>query len=291
MADAQPTTTPLAGVVDVHVHSAPDTVPRRLDDVEVARAAAAAGMRGVVLKNHQFPTADRARLAATLVPGIDVLGGVVLNAAAGGLNEAAVRAALAVGGRIVWMPTLSAENFRRYMRRTGGSAHLRQLGTGQKVVRVTVAGAPVAALDPILDLLAAHDAVLATGHLSPEETRVVIARARALGVRRILVTHPEQPIMAMPLELQRELADDGVFLERCYINLIEGHTDPARLLAEIRALGVEHVVLSTDLGQSHNPPPVEGMRAYHEVLLAAGLTEAEWQVLAVQNPSRLLGLE
>ena len=48
----------LAGVIDFHVHSAPDSRPRSVSDHEVARMAANADMRGIVLKNHFTMTAD-----------------------------------------------------------------------------------------------------------------------------------------------------------------------------------------------------------------------------------------
>src|ERR1700682_4450570 len=97
---------PLVGAIDTHVHSAPDTIARKQDDIELARTAAAAGMRAIVLKSHHFPTADRAALAQRYVEGVIVLGGLVLNAtAAGGLNPEAVRSAITVGGKVFWLPT------------------------------------------------------------------------------------------------------------------------------------------------------------------------------------------
>ncbi len=74
-------TPPLAGVIDFHVHSGPDSRPRSLSDVEVARIAQRAGMRGLVFKNHFTMTADRAALAMEAVDGIEIFGGVVLNRA------------------------------------------------------------------------------------------------------------------------------------------------------------------------------------------------------------------
>src|SRR5438445_4289963 len=81
----------LAGVIDFHCHTAPDSVPRSINDFELARLARDAGMRSIVLKNHFAPTADRAQLLMREVPGIAVFGGLVLNRAVGGLNAEAVR--------------------------------------------------------------------------------------------------------------------------------------------------------------------------------------------------------
>lgn len=98
----------LRGVIDVHVHSAPDVIARSLDAVDAVRLAKAAGLRAIVLKNHCEPTASWAYFAGKAVPGIEVFGGIALNRPVGGVNPAAVsRMARLPGGRgkIVWMPT------------------------------------------------------------------------------------------------------------------------------------------------------------------------------------------
>jgi len=65
----------------------------------------------------------------------------------------------------------------------------------------------------------------------------------------------------------------------------------ARIVAEIRRVGPESTVLATDFGKSPLPPPVEGMRAYVAALLAEGFSERDIQLMASENPSRLLGLD
>lgn len=95
----------LEGAVDLHVHSAPDVDRRRCDDLELAREAEAAGMGAVLIKSHQNSTVERAWLVGRCVPGIRVYGGLVLNETVGGLNVAAVRLAVRLGTRQIWMPT------------------------------------------------------------------------------------------------------------------------------------------------------------------------------------------
>lgn len=284
-------TGPLVGAIDTHVHSAPDTVARAQDDLELARSAAAAGMRAIVLKNHHFPTADRAALAERHVPGIRVLGGLVLNAtAAGGLNPEAVRASLQIGGRVFWMPTISAENHLAYMAQGRGGTNLQNLSSSRVPVAVVHDGRTLPALDAVLELIADAGAVLATGHLAPAETLAVVERAHALGVTRIVVTHPELALVAMPLDVQRDLGARGVLFERCYLNVLEGR-DPASVLADAREAGIATTVLATDLGQAANPPATEGMAAWYRRLSEVGMTDEEWDLMARRNPARLLGLE
>ena len=59
----------------------------------------------------------------------------------------------------------------------------------------------------------------------------------------------------------------------------------------IQAIGVEHCIMSTDLGQYWNLPPAEGMRFFMAILLRNGLSEKDIEVMAKVNPSRLLGLD
>ena len=103
----------LRGTIDIHVHSDPDNVPRSVDGLDAAKQARAAGMRGIVLKNHYDPTAGLAYLARKEAPGLEVFGGIDLNLSVGGMNTAAVEhlAQVAGGwGRFVWMSTFDAEN-------------------------------------------------------------------------------------------------------------------------------------------------------------------------------------
>jgi hypothetical protein len=117
-----PDTQSLAGVFDIHVHCGPDSMPRTVDAIDVARLARDEGMRGLVLKNHYEPTASLAYVARKLVPGVEVFGGIALNLTVGGINAAAVeRMSMVTGGwgRFVWMPTFDSESQVRYSRENG----------------------------------------------------------------------------------------------------------------------------------------------------------------------------
>src|SRR5687768_9529919 len=181
----------LSGVIDLHIHTAPDLRPRKLDDVGVARAAAARGMRAVLIKSHVTLTADRAHLVEQIVPGIRVFGGLALNHAVGGINSAAVDVALRLGAAEIWMPTLSA--WAQQHDRMGRGISIYQDGrVADRVIDV-------------LRLIADHDAILGTGHLSTQEVVDLVPVARELGVRKILVSHPEHPPVEMPPSVQEEL--------------------------------------------------------------------------------------
>jgi len=160
----------LEGAVDLHVRSSPDVDRRRFNDLELARAAKDAGVGAILIKSHQNSTVERAWLVAQCVPGIRVYGGLVLNETVGGLNPAAVRLALALGARQIWMPTRSAQNHRMHHGQAGGISILDAQGRLLPVV------------EEILRAMAQSDCILGTGHLSPLEASVLIEAAAALGV-------------------------------------------------------------------------------------------------------------
>ncbi len=271
----------VVGLIDLHVHSAPDLQPRLADDVDVARAATIAGLRAILLKSHDTLTADRAAIAEKVVGGVRVFGGLVLNEAVGGLNPRAVEVALQMGAREIWFPTLDAANHRRLHGQTGGITILAEDGRVRPAVY------------QILDLLRDADVALGTGHLAIGETAVLVRLARERGLRRIVVTHPEAPFIAMPVALQEELRGEGVFFERCYLNILASPDSEAALAevaAQIRRVGVGSTVLATDLGQAGNPPPPEGLSRFVGGLLRTGLNERDIRVMAAENPAYLLGL-
>ena len=115
-------------------------------------------------------------------------GGQVLNQHVGGLNPAAVEAALMMGARVIWMPTTDAH--------TQAAAGLPRLCLLRPALPdTTYAISPVDwsvedRARRILALIADADAVLATGHLSGPEVAWLLEAAQRAGVRRKVLTHP-----------------------------------------------------------------------------------------------------
>jgi hypothetical protein len=286
----------LRGAVDMHIHAAPDIVPRLLNDFELAEAARAAGMAAIVLKSHHMLTADRAQIAQKTFPDVKVFGGLALNfPACGGLNPEAVKVAIRMGAKIIWLPTLSAANHIEKTK-TRVTGNLGLMSQGFKPQSVCVVGdnrVVVPELVEILTLIAEADIILATGHLSVPEIKAVVAAARAVGVQKILVNHPELWLIGMSIQDQRALAATGAMMEVCIRSATApGHAElSAAVLAErIKALGAEHVVMATDYGQVDSPPAPEGMRRYIAQMLGCGIPSTDIDVMTKVNPSRLLGL-
>lgn len=268
----------LDGVIDLHVHFGPDVRPRKTTLVDLARVAAEAGMRALMAKNHHTSTVLAAAAVAGQDPGIQVCGGLALNEWVGGLNPGAVEAAIQMGAREIWMPTLSAENER---------SQKGQPGTGITVLGEN--GKLKPEVQEILRLVAESDVILGTGHLSPDEISAVVKAAREAGVRRILVTHPEIFFIQLPVSTQRDLAGPDLFFERCFAREIFAR-DWDGLARDIREVGVESTVLATDLGQADTPHPVEGMRQMLAEYEKRGFSRDELRAMSCESPARLLGL-
>ena len=286
----------LRGAIDLHIHAAPDIVPRLLDDLGLARAARDAGMAAIVVKSHHMLTADRAQIAQTVIPELRIFGGLALNyPACGGLNSEAVKVAIRMGAKIVWLPTLSAGNHiaKTRTRITGNLGVMSQGFKSQPVDVVGEDGAVRPELVEILRLIAEADVILATGHLSVPEITAVVDAAVAAGVRKILVNHPELWLIGMSLTDQRALAAKGAMMEVCIRSVTapgHGATSPKMLADRIKAVGVAHVVMATDFGQVDSPPAPEGMGWYIAQMLEAGISAEEIERMVKLNPSRMLGL-
>ncbi|HEX7162607.1 MAG TPA: DUF6282 family protein [Trebonia sp.] len=281
-------------IIDTHVHASPDVVPRRGRDRELVAEAAGAGYRALVLKNHHTPTMGRAQLLQELGDGMQVLGGLVLNThSTGGINPDAVESALLLGCRVVWMPTFTAANHVRAARRDERTRGIPYFGQarGDGVHALDADGSLLPETAEVLDLLARHDATLATGHLGPAEIMAVVPEARRRGVRRVIVTHPEMPFVELSLDDQVQLAAlDGVWFERVAYVVSTGQLSMRELAATIRAVGPSTTILASDLGQPDNPPPVEGLTRYVRSFLEAGFSADQVEEMCSVAPARALGL-
>jgi Family of unknown function (DUF6282) len=288
------------GAYDMHVHIAPDTVERRIDDVSLARRCIELGLAGFQLKSHYTSTAERARVVRGVVPDVEVFGAVTLNRAVGGMNPLAVEIAAREGARTVWLPTVDSLNEMTGAHELAPGAkppvwmrlqqELREQGVAIEPVRVVDdAGELLPETRAVLESVKRHDMVLATGHLNRDEIFVVVDAAVELGIETIVVTHPEFPAQDIGIEDQIQLAAKGALLERCFTTPHTGKVTWERVFETIRATGVEHSVLSTDLGQVFNPPVEDGLPLMADRLLEAGFDEEEIHTMAVTNTRRLAG--
>lgn len=283
----------MKGAIDFHVHANPDPFyERRLDAIEIAHQASAAGMSAVVIKCHHYCTAPLAYIVNQLTPGFSLLGSLVLNREAGGLNPDVVEVAARTGARVIWMPTLSSvvdtgrrkEN-KRYPLKAVSDDGISITGQDGKLVPQ---------IAPILEIIKSNNIVLATGHISVPEIYALVTEAKRMQVK-VIVTHPLTEIAGSLLSIkqQQELVSEGAYIEHCFfacMPLIQG-LNPAVMVEHIKAVGAERCVLSTDFGQEYNPAPAEGFRMMLATMLRAGLSEKELETITKVNPARLLDLD
>lgn len=278
----------LKGVIDMHIHSAPDVRQRKMDDLEIMEAAVARGIRAVVIKSHHVPTAGRATLVNRVKAekygeetAFTMFGGIALNRFIGGINPWAVETALKLGAKVVWMPTNTAEN---HCRKEGGTNSVICVGSNQVV--------PM--LHDVFRLVKDYDVVLATGHISPNECLIVTEAASSAGVKKIVITHPEFHIIGMTVEEQLRIAKDyDVMFERVYAQPLGGGVYKKNLadnVDAIRMVGITNTIISTDGGQMQNPEWYNTITEYINYLYDAGFTKEEIDQMTKGNPAAMLGI-
>jgi hypothetical protein len=279
----------LSGAADLHCHFGPDPHRERsVDAFEAASEAASAGHRAVVLKSHDSPTAALAwAVQRTVDPSLSVFGGICCDREIGGVNPAAVETALALGARIVWMPTLSS-------RQDVVNGIAAQLGIpGPGLVVTDDDGALLPETHEVLALVRDHDAILATGHVSAAEHYAVVADFAQRG--KVLLTHATEDLAGPKLTAAqcRELAELGAWVELCAMTCIGALASKTvgEMIATVRAVGCERVTLGTDFGQKVNPHPAAGLQTYADALFAEGLKEDDIRMMACTNPCALLGID
>ena len=288
----------LEGAYDLQVHVGPDVIARRIDDIDCAKEFLARGMKGFVIKSHYVQTGERAQVASKAVPGSRVFGALTLNHSVGGFNPVAVELAGRTGCKIVWMPTVDAQN-ETAGRLDGGSQKLPFWAKIQRELAAEgISPPPLSAIDEsgqvleparrCLERIAKHDMILATGHLGRAEIFALVRAAKEIGLKKVVVTHAEFPSQSLTGDEQKELADLGAIIEHCFTTTYTAKATWESAFANIRQAGVPHAVISTDLGQTINPPVAEGFAMFAQRLLDAGFTAAEVRTMAVTNPTRLV---
>jgi len=274
----------LQGVIDIHCHQDPDSVPRSIDAIDLARLAQQKGMRGLVLKNHYEPTASLAYLARKAAPGLEVFGGIDLNRSVGGVNPAAIeRMVLVKGGlgKVVWLPTFDAENQVRYSKEQ------------RPFVPVSRNGELLPEVREVIRLAVQHGLMLETGHSSAAEGLLIVREARRAGVKNVVVTHAMLAPIHMTVAQMKQAAGMGAWIEFVYNALIGPNREFTfeEYAKAIREVGPEHCILSSDLGQAVNPVHTDGLVVFFAGLEKAGVARKDVETMSRTNPARALGLQ
>ncbi|MFC2252964.1 DUF6282 family protein [Labrys portucalensis] len=288
----------LKGAIDPHVHSGPSIAPRGLDHLELARQMSEAGFAAVVTKDHDYAGVATAALISQHHPELTtkVFSGIVLNNVVGGINPYAVEHTAAMGGKIVWMPTLAAENHLEW-EKTSSWSHPASTQKMRPARAVPVLDAGRQVLDDVkevLDVIARSGMALASGHLHVSETWILFEEARRRGVERLIFTHPED-IVGASLDDVKEIAAMGAYVEHSLCMFLEGSKFKTRsaedLRQQIEAAGVDRTILCSDLGQVGVFSPLEGFRRGVRLCLELGYSDEAIRRMVSTNTAHVLGLE
>jgi len=289
----------LQGAIDPHVHSGPSIAPRALDHVELLRQASAAGFAAVVTKDHDYSSAMTAALIRKNFPEMKtkIYASIVLNNVIGGFNAYAVEHTAAMGGKIVWLPTLAAENHLRWQATQAKWTHPASTDKIRPAAGIPVLDASKNVRDDVkevLDVVAKNDMVLASGHLHVSETWIVFEEAQRRGVKRLVFTHPED-IVDASLNDVKGIAAMGAFVEHSLCMFLEGSkfkiADGEDLRRHIDAAGIDQTIFCSDLGQVGIMSPLEGFRQGIKLCIDLGYDDEQIRKMVSLNAARALGIE
>jgi hypothetical protein len=283
---------------DLHFHIGPDVLPRKYT-VEELLAEEEGKLKGIVLKSHSFPTIQL--INGIKDAGLKLFGSVTLNWFVGGLNPNAVYAS-AVMSKLplfVWLPTLHAENF---LAKSESEYEIppdwskdpnfvcRKKDEVEGIRVVDQENRLMERVEKVLQAAKRMECILCTGHISWEEAQKVAERVLELEIPAI-ITHPISKHINMPVEVQKALAEDGVYIEHCFITYHDGLYRIEDFVQQIKAVGARRCILTSDAGQIGNPGSSESLMKFIELLLQHGITKNEIKKMVVKNPRDILGVE
>lgn len=286
----------LVGGIDLHTHPYPSPFPRRMSILDAAYDADRAGFRAIVAKSHHHNTQmDVLALqdAGLKDLNVKVFGGVALNSTVGGLNPYAVELCLRMGGKVVWFPTVSSPahiEFHAHGHESGFPTSAIQLREVEEISVLTDGKLKPAVYD-IFSIIAAEEAILNCGHLPANEIDILIPAARAAGVERIVVSHPDFVIDGA--DRVTSWTRQGAVIEHCLAMVRRELADEAAVAAfrsYLNKAGTENNIFSSDLGQKGNPLPITAYRFVARKLLDGGVPHTDLKkMLGGDNAARLIG--
>jgi len=289
----------LVGAVDMHCHSGPSVMPRDLSHIEAMQEAAAAGFRAMLIKDHYYSATPITEMLNQAYGDLKItlFSGVPLNNSVGGFNKHAVDHGIALGAKLVWLPTFSAKNHidSRYGVKAGFPHTTRKMIPFDPLTPLDGNGKVKDEVKECLDLIAQYDVILAGGHCHISEILPVFEEARARGVKRLLVNHPSFIVDATHEQIRR-LVTMGAYIEHSlcmFIPVARRKRDPfppEELDKLIQSGTVDRTILASDLGQRGADHPVQGFRNVIKICMKLGYTDEDIRKMVSTNALQLLGL-
>jgi len=290
----------IQGAIDFHHHGYPEISlahKTRHEDVDELAISRAAGMAGIVLKSHMWPTVGRAYHLKRLVPGIEVIPSITLNPIVGGFSPIAVESAALQGARVVFFPTWGAAHDRK----RGGMSHylkgfLKQAAQLTSDTGLTVTdenGRVRPEVAECLAVAAEHNMVICTGHISPRESIALAQRAKDFKIETIVFSHPDSHSVGATREEIRDMVQLGAVCEFCTLGLLPRfqRLSPRTAIEIIEEITPDKSIITTDYFFEWSPPAAETLRMLAGTFLELGMSVADVRKMMRDTPARLLGID
>lgn len=286
----------LQQAIDLHIHIGPEIIPRKFDLPKLLKLEKGK-LKGLGVKNHFFTTSSMTRTSKN-TKGPFVVDSVVLNNYIGGFNPDIIYASAQLSPRpiIVWFPTLSAKNslqneqFEIPLEWIGNTKITNRKASEIKGLSILNSNGKISReVKQILATIEQTGAILATGHISWQESRKLIDCAiKEFGIKKIIITHPIYQRIDMPIRIQKELANKGALIEQCYSMYSIDKIPIAKIANQIKAVGAKNCILTSDVGQPFSKNPSEALDEFITLLRKEGILEREIKQMIIITPNRLI---
>lgn len=279
----------LNGICDIHIHAAPDTKNRLTNELEFTKHAKDAGYDSIMFKSNDWSCHDRVYLIRQVIPNFEVYGSLCMNDVIGDrVNPIAVKKALQTTGnycKCIWMPTQNAS----YQVKT-----FKQQSIAIPVVDEYEHVLPE--VIKVMEICRDADIIFATGHCSPKESLILAKKAQEIGVNKFVVTHANSSIWKMTHDQIKQAIDLGAYIEYSYITNLWGKgtglPNFTRMSNEefsnFAKINPQRSFITTDLGQTGMPNPIDGMAKCIDALIENGLNQKDIDLLVKENPKKLI---
>ncbi len=279
--------------VDLHVHIGPEPIPRKYNTLELV-IKETGKLKAIGLKNHFYATVPF--LKEINSKSLELIGGIVLNNYVGGINPYIVYACAKLSDNpiIVWFPTINAENFLQKsiyeIRPEWCESEIdKKLSKDVTPVRITKNGVLRKETLEVLKAIRKNKCILATGHISWQESVLLIKEALKMGISKIIITHPIYQLIDMPIEIQKELVKNkGVYIEQSYSMYLIDNISIEKISDQIKIIGPDSCIITSDMGQVNSPDPSKALQEFTELLKEKGITEEELRIMGEINPRKLI---
>ena len=290
----------LRGAIDMHVHAYPDVSlrhPQHRTNEEVINECRQAGMGGLVLKTHGWPSIGLAHQLNGAHDDFTVYPSVSLNAVSGGPHPWVVEMAVEMGCRMIWLPTWSARSDRDHIGfGVIAQKYMPRCRTGMRdedfYYLLDETGDLSDEIKECILLCRDHDIILGTGHISAEESFAVGRFAEEIGFDKVCLTHPSSDCSFNRFEEIKAFAAMGHCIELCALNVAPLYTSTSieEMARIIKAVGPDHCYISTDHFFDWTPSVPQQIYQVLGCLLNAGISYEELQAV-MNTPKRLFGVK